>query len=71
MKTLTERREEIATAIYPKCIETVEQILWRGKSCGEDTPQKAAAKMAVRYASELIYQLREYEQTPCNERKDF
>lgn len=69
--TRNERITEIAMHIYPKCIETIEKVLWRGQSCGEDLPQTAAAKMAVRYADELVKQLYTYEHAYVEERKNF
>lgn len=61
VKSSSERREEIAMRIYPVCIETVNQVLMSGRSCGEKNPAIAAAKMAVRYSNELLHQLAEYE----------
>ena len=66
-----EELREIATAIYPKCIETLQTVLMRGQSCGEETPQAAAAKMAIRYAAELGKQINIYTALDFNKRKDF
>lgn len=69
--TREERIENVAMHIYPKCIETVEFILKRGQSCGEDYPQTSAAKMAIRYAAEFVHQMDEYRNLYGEERKNF
>ena len=66
-----EKLLDIAQTIYPKCIESVEKILWQGQSCGEENPAIAASKMAIRYADELLRQYSKFKQLPFDERKNF
>lgn len=62
---------EIAKEIYPKCIETVEKILWQGGAIDEGKPHTSAAKMAIRYADELLRQHSEFNRLLFDERKNF
>lgn len=50
---------EIATVIYPQCIEIAQKTLFVGQSC-EEKPQAIAAKMAIAYAMELMYQREQF-----------
>ena len=69
--TRNEQLLEIAKVIYPKCIESVEKILWQGGAIDEDKPHTSAAKMAIRYASELLRQHSEFNKLSFDERKNF
>jgi len=62
---------EIAKIIYPKCIDSVQQVLWHGQSCGEKNPTTAASKMAIRYADELLRQYSKFKQLSFEDRKNF
>lgn len=70
-KTYKDKITEVATAIYPTCIETVNTVLMHGQSCGEKTSAIAASKMAVRYAVALLSEINHYYGLSLDDQKEY
>lgn len=60
---------EIATAIYPKCIEAATSLY--DKTGLKENPAPTAAKAAIRYADELLRQYSKFKQLSFEDRKNF
>lgn len=71
MKTYEEKLLEVATAIMPECINTLNTVLMSGHSCREKSPQLAASKMAIRYASTLLSEVHAYSKLFGDERANY
>ena len=70
-KTYKDKITEVATTIYPQCIETVIKLFEQGHYNDEDDLKTEAAKMTVRYAVKLLKEINHYCSLSLDEQKEY